>query len=206
MQDLTPDEQITLATYNNQAARWTSGHDQPSFWQDEITRFSGLLPKGRIIDIGAGGGRDASLLIEQGYDYLGTDISSGLLEQARKTNPGVKFEQVSLYDMNYAEPFDGFWCAAVLLHIPRDRTDQALKSIKSTIKPGGVGFFAVKQGEGQKMETDDKNTQDDKRLFVYWSDQDFTAKLVENGFEVLDRGYKFVSERSKWLTYFVRVK
>jgi hypothetical protein len=35
------------------------------------------------------------------------------LEQARNNNPGAVFEQVNLYDLDFTEPFDGFWAAAV---------------------------------------------------------------------------------------------
>jgi len=205
MSKLTPPEEITVATYNKQAERWTSSHASASFWGEEMARFKGLLPVGRILEIGAGGGRDAKELIEAGYDYLGTDVSKGLLEQARKNNPGVNFEEVSVYDLDYEELFDGFWCSAVLLHIPRDRIDDALTAINKNMKRGAIGFITIKEGEGEKLETDDKSTQNDERFFVYWTNDDFSKKLANNGFEVVEQGYRPLSERTKFLTYIVKV-
>lgn len=120
MTELTPEERLTIATYNKQAESWSSNHASAGFWGEEMARLKELLPSGRILEIGASGSRDANELIEAGYTYLGTDISASLLDQARKNNSGVRFEEVSVYDLDYDELFDGFWCSAVLLHIPRD--------------------------------------------------------------------------------------
>lgn len=184
MSELTPEEKLTIATYDRQAENWSSGHDTANFWGEEMARFKKLLPSGRILEIGAGGGRDAKELIEAGFDYLGTDISTGLLEQARKNNPGISFEEVSVYDLDYEELFDGFWCSAVLLHIPRNRIDEALQAVNKNMKQGAIGFIAIKEGEGEKLEADDKSTQGDERFFVYWTDEDFSKRLGVNGFNI----------------------
>lgn len=42
------------------------------------------MPAGKILEVGSGGGRDAKDLIEMGYEYIGIDISKGLLEEAKK--------------------------------------------------------------------------------------------------------------------------
>jgi SAM-dependent methyltransferase len=156
------------------------------------------------LEIGCGGGRDAKELIALGYGYVGTDISAGLLEEAKKNNPGATFQQVSLYDLNFTEPFDGFWCAAVLLHIPKRRIDEALQAIKKNIKKGGIGFIAIKEGDGEKMETEG-GLDGDGRLFVYWQNDEFKQALTSNGLEVLQEGYYPKSERTKWLTYHIKV-
>ena len=206
MIELTPEETLTLATYNRQAERWSSNHSNSNFWEDEIAHFKDHLPAGRILEIGAGGGRDAKVLIDAGYEYLGTDISEGLLAQARLNNPGVSFEQVSVYDLDYEELFDGFWCSAVLLHIPRDRIDKALQAIHRNMKKGAVGFIAIKEGQGEKLETDDASTQSDERFFVYWTNDSFKEKLLGNGFEIVEEGYRPMSARTRWLTYIVKVE
>ncbi len=205
MSELTPEEKLTIATYDRQAENWSSSHATTNFWGEEMKRFEELLPSGRILEIGAGGGRDAKELIEAGYDYLGTDISVGLLEQARKNNPGVSFEKVSVYDLDYEELFDGFWCSAVLLHIPRDRIDDALQAVNKNMKRGAIGFIAIKQGEGEKLEADDKSPQGDERFFVYWTNDSFSKRLRDNDFEIVEHGYRPMSERTKWLTYIVKV-
>lgn len=205
MNELTAEEKLTVATYNQQAESWSSSHGTVNFWGEETAHFKELLPGGRILEIGCGGGRDARELVAAGYDYVGTDISAGLLEQARKNNPGLRFEEASVYDLDYEELFDGFWCSAVLLHIPRDRIDNALQAINKNMKRGAIGFIAIKEGKGEKLEADDKSTQGSERYFVYWADEDFSNKLEANGLTVIERGYRPMNERTKWLTYIVKV-
>jgi SAM-dependent methyltransferase len=205
MSELTSEEKTTIATYDKQAESWSTNHSITSFWGDEMARFNELLPIGKLLEIGAGGGRDAKELIERGYDYLGTNISSGLLEQARENNPGVNFEQVSVYDLDYKELFDGFWCVAVLLHIPREKIDSALSAINKSMKRGAIGFIAIKEGDGEQLEATNANTGGDERYFVYWSDNDFSNKLADNGFTIVERDNKPMNERTQWLTYIVQV-
>jgi SAM-dependent methyltransferase len=200
IEHMTEQEQETVKTYDMHAADWSASHSSTGFWQEELEDFRKFLPSGRILEIGAGGGRDAKELIAAGYDYRGSDISVGLLEEARKNNPGAVFDQVSVYDLNYDRPFDGFWCSAVLLHIPRDKLPKALAAIHRNMRLGAVGFMSVKEGTGERMEDEGG-----RRYFTYWSDKDFSERLARNGFEVLKRGYRPMSERTKWLTYIVSV-
>lgn len=201
MSKLSKNEEITKQTYDRLAASWSASHISQGFWQDEMSIFNEYLPKGTILEVGAGGGRDARELLALGYDYLGTDISGPLLEQARRLNPAAKFKEVSLYDLNFKKKFDGFWCAAVLLHIPKDRINEALEAIKKNLKPGAIGFIAMKPGKGQELRT--RNTED-SRLFAYWEKAEFLKVLEKNGLSVLKCDLKEVSPERAWLTYIVK--
>jgi SAM-dependent methyltransferase len=204
MSKLTDVEDLTRRTYDAQAAQWVNGHDEPEFWGEDLAKFHKLLPSGKILEIGSGGGRDAADLLKLGYEYTGTDISSGLLELARQRNPGAEFKEVSLYDLDFPEPFDGFWCAAVLLHIPRERIDEALSAITKNVRTDGIGFIAIKQGEGEGVEEQDIH-RNSGRFFTYWQDEDFQSALTRNGLSVIEHGYRPMNERTKWLTYHVRL-
>lgn len=203
MSRLTKEEKITLKSYEKNAKAWSDAHLSRGYWGEEIQTFHKFLPKGKLLEIGCGGGRDARELIELGYDYLGTDISTGLLDEARKNNTKAQFIQSSVYDLNFDEPFDGFWCAAVLLHIPRARIDEALQAIKKNLKPGGVGFIAVKEGDGAKIE-ESGDAEGGARYFVLYKNDEFKKVLARNNFIILHEAYRPMSERTKWLTYIVR--
>jgi SAM-dependent methyltransferase len=204
MTKLTDEEETTRKTYNKKAVQWAARHTSKGFWHKEIRKLHALLPNGTLLEIGSGSGRDAKEFIALGYGYVGTDISSGLLDEARKNNPGADFREISLYDLNFTEKFDGFWCSAVLLHIPRQRIDEALQAIRKNIKQGGLGFISIKQGVGENMETDG-HMQGSKRYFVYWQPEDFRVVLQTNGFEVIEASVRPLSERTRFLTYIVKV-
>lgn len=205
MTDLAKEEELTKRSYNKTAPLWSAAHLTYGYWADELKLFKELLPEGKILEIGCGGGRDARDLTEAGYGYLGTDISEGLVKEARKNNPKAAFEVFSLYDLNFKDKFDGFWCSAVLIHVPKQRIDEALRSIKRNIKAGGIGLIVIKRGKGEQIERREEFG-GQKFFFTFWENNEFKKKLSENGYEVIAEGYRPVSKRSKWLTYHVRVQ
>jgi len=208
MAELLPDEQVTKSTYDALAAQWAGEHSTSSgLWQDEMQRFHELLPSGKIIEIGAGGARDAKELVELGYDYVGTDVSSGLLEIARKELPDYPFLEQSVYDLDFnSEPFDGFWASAVLLHIPKNRIDEALQRIRTVVQARAIGFISIKDGEDERLEQEEVGGKILDRYFAYWTKDDFTEHLEADGFKVVDYSYRPMSEKTKWHCFFVEAE
>ncbi len=203
---LLPEEELTLGYYDRAAHQWSAEHGEPGYWELEMDLFHQLLPQGRILEIGSGGGRDAKELIALGYHYVGTDISSGLLEIARQALPGHTFIEQSVYDLSFDNSFDGFWASAVLLHIPRLRIYQALKQIRHTQRPGGIGFISLKDGRGETIEVETIDDQEMYRHFTYWTREEFEPVLEVSGFELVDYVYQPRSLRTKWHSFFVRAR
>lgn len=202
---LSETESATITAYEEMAEDWAAQHNQPLF-PTEMARFHELLPTGRILEIGAGSGIDAAELIKLGYDYLGAEPSANNITWAQSANPEGTFEQKSVYDLHFDKVFDGFWCAAVLLHIPRERIDEALEVIRANMKSRAIGFIAIKQGDGEEAIHNPEGSQSSLRTFVYWHSEDFKERLNSGGYSVINEGYRPVSQRTRWLTYHVRVE
>lgn len=204
---LTTEEEKTLKTYNNNAMKWAQDHSTVGFWSVEMERFLKLLPSGKILEIGSGGGRDAKELIKMGYVYVGTDISSGLIKVAKKENPGVCFINQSVYDLSFptGTEFDGFWTSASLLHIPKSKIVLALGCIRKFIKNRGIGFISLKEGSGEILEEKTKHGFKEEKFFSYYSAEEFSSILSKNGFNVLDITRRKMNEKLTWLCFFVEV-
>lgn len=205
MNDLLPEERTTLITYDKIAKIWAARHNNEDFWAAELKRFHELLHRGEILEIGSGGGRDINSLLAYGYRYTGTDISDGLLKIVSKKFPKQKFYKQSVYELSFPKKFDGFWCAAVLLHVPKVRIDEALQRIRSVLKPGAIGFISIKDGRGEQVETELwENHKTQKRFFAYWSKTGFTQALNRNQFTVVDYAYRPDSQKTRWHCFFVK--
>ena len=83
-----------------------------------------------------------------------------------------------VYDLDFNKPFDGFWCSAVLVHIPKNRLDEALIAIHKNMKEAAYGVITIKEGGRETVE-------DDGRFNAYWSDEDFSQHLSDNGYRVI---------------------
>ncbi len=204
---LTKEEKLTLETYEEKGEDWAAQYSIYDPWKPDYKKFKKLLPKGKILEIGAGGGRDAKQLHKLGYDYIGTDISTTLLKVAQKSNPKLQFLHQSIYKLKFPkESFDGFWVCAVLLHIPKTKIDLALQKIKEVVKPNGIGFVSVKQGDNETVVEDSlDNGIVLKRFFALYHDKEFQQILRKNGFKIISSDIRKISEKTTWLIYFVRV-
>lgn len=196
---LTSEELITLNTYNTKGAEWASKKSTPNYWKKEMKMFIKHLPMGKILEIGSGSGRDAKELSNLGYEYLGTDISTGLLLLARQNNLELNFLEQSVYDLEFSEKFDGFWCSATLLHIPKARIDEALKRIYGCMKRDAVGFISLKEGRGEELSAD-------RRFFAYYSTAEFKKILSRNKYRIIETSRKETNEPYNWLSFFVKTK
>ena len=203
MNGLTPDEFITVSAYNKHAAQWNSTHDDADFYTKEYRKYKALLPQGSVLEIGCGTGRDTLKLMQLGYTYLGTDVAKNLLKSAQKRAPGASFQNIDIYSMDYSEKFDGFWCAAVMLHIPKNRLIEALLAMNKQIRTGGIGFISTKQGTNNTLEAlpYDSSSQ---RLQVHYSKEEFDNAIKDAGFKIIDYTFRPLSERAKWMCYFIQ--
>jgi SAM-dependent methyltransferase len=197
--DLTPEEQKTIEYYNNNATKWHETH--PGIPAGDLKTFNQYLPKGKVFEIGCGGGLCAAALSGYGYKYIGTDISEPFLNVSRANNPRLTFINQNVYDLDLnGKPYDGFWARASLLHIPRSKIHLALEAIRRNLRQNGIGFIAMKKGRGEQIHRD----KDGERFFTYYSRDEFTEILGHLGFEVMQSGVLKVSEKTTWLKFFVK--
>jgi tellurite methyltransferase len=95
-----------------------------------------LLPKGKVLDIAMGEGRNGVYLATQGFDVLGLDISEKGLEKAHKlankNNVTIETKVVDLENFTL-EPnsYDVILCT---YYMQRD----LFKQFQSALKPGGM--------------------------------------------------------------------
>ena len=202
---LTKEEKETLKTYDLYAKEWIATHHTTNFWLPELDQFQKYLIKGEVLEIGSGAGVDAKELISRGYEYTGTDISLGLINEAKKRNPNAQFIHESVYELNFPEgSFDGFWVVAVLLHIPKSKIDGALQKIHFVTKSNGIGLISLKKGAGEKMIEDSFKDKKFRRLYSFYSLNEFSEILKKNKFDILS-SYIRKSTKDTWLIYFVKV-
>lgn len=201
---LTPQEEQTIEAYNQNASVWAQSRNKKKYWMEEKQKFHRYVPSGKILEVGSGGGRDAKDLIALGYEYIGTDISQGLLEEAKKNNPQAKFLLQSVYDLDFpSETFDGAWVCATLLHMPKNRIDTALQSIYKVLKKGAVIFITLKKGEGERWVEGDHAGLNYKRYFSFYEDNEFRKILIKNNYSVIE-SYETRHSDKPWLVFFAK--
>jgi SAM-dependent methyltransferase len=100
-----------------------------------------LEPGGTLLSAACGAGRYDGFLLEAGHDVVGTDLSAGMLEQARRQYPQVRYEKAGLQEMDFHEAFDAAICMDAMEHIPPEDWPGILSRFAQALKPGGLLYF-----------------------------------------------------------------
>jgi ubiquinone/menaquinone biosynthesis C-methylase UbiE len=156
-------------------------------------------PQGKLLEIGSGSGREAIEWIGMGYEYSGIDNSSALIQIAKQTEPKGKYFHTSVYEMSFPlNTFNAFSSWAMLPHVPKNRIEAALEAIQKVLKADGLGFIAMREGDGEKPEPETG------RWFSYYSQKEFELILIKQGFEILLKKRKQSRPDLVWLIFFVK--
>ncbi len=149
----------------------------------EIADFFIRHLKGRrILDVGCGNGRDALYFTEKGFEVTGIDAVKTFIKIAKSRVPKAEFKLMDLRKLEFPDNnFDGVWASASLLHIPKSEAKQTIEGFKRVLKPSGILFIGVKQGEGERFVQEDNM----ERFFAYYSKDEIEKLIGEAGFRIL---------------------
>ena len=189
MVHLSENECITVRDYDQHAAQRQRG---PEFWLPEVDTFEGLLPEGgRILEIGCGNGAEGESLTSRGFSYVGVDISSGYLAEARRLRPTLDTRHMSAYRLLFPDgSMDGVWSGNTLYHLPKDRLTTALGEIRRVVRPGGLVFISLPMGEGEGLWTKQSFGYDSTRLWSKYAEDEALALFAAHGLTPVHIGHK----------------
>jgi SAM-dependent methyltransferase len=143
------DNSDLAARYDQWAATYDSDLDEAFGWigpQRAVAVFSELVPRqARVLDAGAGTGLVGQALAAVGYENIAAaDLSSGMLEEARKKKVYRRFHRIVLgealdFDSN---AFDAVISVGVLTlgHAPPSAFDELIR----ITSPGGHIVFTLR--------------------------------------------------------------
>lgn len=106
--------------------------------------------RSRLVDVGAGPGRDTVEFRDRGFGVIGVDLAPanvGLM-----CAQGLDGVAGSLYQLPFpAGSFDALWTMSTFVHVPHDRFDDAMTELLRVVAPGGplaIGTWGGRDFEG----------------------------------------------------------
>lgn len=158
-------------------------HVQYHIWVDytvEILRRFDIKGR-RVIDLACGTGEPTRYLIRSGFEVVGLDGSSEMLNLARQKLPDVQFIQGDLRDFHLTEKFDiavSYYDSINYLLTRRDLKG-CFQSVFSVLKDNGIFIFDMNTMHVLKDHWDNRIVvRDDGNLFSIWENShDLTTNI-----------------------------
>jgi tellurite methyltransferase len=160
------------------------------FYSDDEKAFSGEplplvkvltehLPSGKVLEIGAGAGRNALFLASNGYEVRATDISSLAVERLAKQaqDMGVSLDTAvsDIADEELKDDYDAILCTFTFHHLTEEDAELVIRKMQQHTKSNGFNLITTftKRGDFFKKNPDTPNFYlDDKeqleRLYEGW--------------------------------------
>lgn len=159
MSDKKEKEQ-TLQTYASSASKLRDYYLKSGVRKADIKRAFDLLGSSadpKVVEIGCGGGRDATEILKHTPNYVGFDITPEFIEAARKLNPKGEFVVADLSTYDFPGAIDIVMAFASLLHSGRTELTKVFQKVHAALNPGGIFYISTKKGdEYHKFEKKDK--------------------------------------------------
>ena len=143
-----------------------------------------LEDAGLVADIGCGPGHVTRYLREHGVEVCGIDLSSELVERARRLNPGIDFRQGNLFSLDLG---DGALVGVIsfysIIHVPALDHVLAFSEFRRVLRQGGLLLVSFHLGE-QGVHFDELWGQDVTLDFHFFCTDQVADALRSAGFEV----------------------
>jgi SAM-dependent methyltransferase len=142
-----------LAPNERDARMYVAGHTDTDEWdrsarvtKSVLSDFVGLKPQDVILEIGCGMGRVGKVLAPVCSRWIGTDISSGMLDCGQHHLKGLdNIELVELKDIGLEpipdESIDLVYCTVVFMHLFEWDRYRYVEEAMRVLKPGGRCYF-----------------------------------------------------------------
>lgn len=103
-----------------------------------LTAFADLAGPGLICDIGCGPGHITRFLARRDAEIIGLDLSSAMIEIARRHSPGLTFAVGSMLNLPVADnAFAGAVSLYSIIHLTPCERSAACHELARVIRPGG---------------------------------------------------------------------
>lgn len=138
---MTPQE--TAQSYDRLAAHWNGEKFNRANGIEQHKRALKFAKnRSRAIDIGCGSsGRFIDLLISEGFETEGLDISPVMLQLARKRHSGQTFHFADICEWAFPRKYDFISAWDSIWHAPLDRHEAILEKLCDGLADDGVLIF-----------------------------------------------------------------
>lgn len=181
------------------AAKWKDTNIQNN---EKIEKFIGYLKKGaKILDIGAGFGKDVSYFCDKGFDCIGFDFCDEFIKRSKELYDNVKILKMDFLHIDFPDnSFDALWSRGALFHISKSDFAIVIKKLSRILKNEGIFYLQLKEGYNDNM-LDRIGNVEGQAYYAYYSKEELNSIMQQNGFELINEYFV-----EGWLNHYYKLK
>jgi ubiquinone/menaquinone biosynthesis C-methylase UbiE len=117
--------------------------------RDLLNRFAAeMAGRGQVCDMGCGPGHVARYLRDAGTTVFGLDLSTKMLEQARRLNPDISFREGNMMALDLEDrTLAGIAAFYAIVNIPKESLPLVFREMDRVLRPGGMLLLAFHTGD-----------------------------------------------------------
>ena len=155
---------------------------------------------GHILDAGCGSARDAAYFKNQGFTVSAFDASPALAKLASNYLQ-QPVEIKTFQELECVNKYDGIWCCASLLHVPKAELPQVFLKLQNALKPDGVLYVSFKYGTQERVHNGREFTDLNEQLLSSLLNQHTQLSIVKHWQSVDQRPGR---ESEVWLNALIK--
>lgn len=174
-----------------------------------INRIAKWIPAGsRFLDVGCGVGTSLGIMSQHGFKACGIDISPRMVSYARKRNPSAEVTCGDIFHFTPGARFDCLGVHAFVHLFPSYELADIFALFRRLLQPRG--FLGISttvsrtSSEGWSRKGDYGG--DHWRYRKFWTEDEFAAKVVDEGFEIIDSWNQLDAFGKNWMILLGRRK
>jgi len=114
----------------------------------ELLRRFAASVRGPLCEMGCGPGHVARFLKDAGADVFGLDLSPKMVEQARKLNPDIRFQEGNMLALDLADAsLGGIVAFYAIVNLSKDTLPTVFREMARVLAPGGRLLLAFHTGD-----------------------------------------------------------
>ncbi|MGB1030892.1 MAG: class I SAM-dependent methyltransferase, partial [Pseudoalteromonas marina] len=169
----------TLTYYNNNAQIFSDS----TLNVDMSALYAEFLPHvkqhGHILDAGCGSARDTAYFKNQGFTVSAFDASPAIAKLASNYLQ-QPVEIKTFQELECVNKYDGIWCCASLLHVPKAELPQVFLKLQNALKPDGVLYVSFKYGTQERVHNGREFTDLNEQLLSSLLNQHTQLSIVKH--------------------------
>jgi ubiquinone/menaquinone biosynthesis C-methylase UbiE len=184
---------MAVAVFDKHALEYEQRFMDVSLYAEMLNTFCDSIMKkeATILELACGPGNITRYLLDKlpELKITATDLSTNMLELAKKNTPEATFELMDCRDIDkLSKKFDGIVCGFCLPYLDKEEALKLIKDSASVLSENGVLYISTIEGDYSTSGLTTNSHGDS--VYMYYHEEKYLKQAIEEHFEIIGSDHK----------------